>query len=94
MRERSCPGGPDATPAAGVVHAEMELEGQTPVGDGDDPRPRRTIFSFVGPGMEDEGRCASAQSTDVVLGAETNVVDDRGGTHPVSYRPGTVPDPN
>ncbi len=43
-RVRWLVGGPDATPAVAVVHAKMELEGQADV---DDPRPRRTIFTFV-----------------------------------------------
>ena len=41
-------GAPDTPgPAVAVVHAKMRLEGQTPVGDVRDPRPRQTLFSFV-----------------------------------------------
>lgn len=85
-RVRWLVGGPDATPAAAVVHAKMALEGQTPVDDVDDPRPRRTIFTFVVRRTDEGWRCASAQNTDVVPGSETNVIDARGRMRSVSYR--------
>jgi hypothetical protein len=50
----------------------MKWEGQTPVEDVDDPRSRRTIFSFVVRRTDDGRRCTVAQNTDVVPGAETN----------------------
>ncbi len=46
-RVRWLVGGPDGTPAVAVVHAKMEMTGQTAVTDIDDPRPRRTVFTFV-----------------------------------------------
>ena len=87
-------GGPDADPAAAVVHAKMELTGQTAVADVDDPRPRRTIFTFVVRRTEDGWRCTAAQNTDVVPGSETNVIDDQGRMRAVSYRSGDPTAPN
>lgn len=87
-------GGPDASPAVAVVHAKMTLEGQTTVDEVNDPRPRRTIFTFVVRRTEDGWRCAAAQNTDVVPGAETNVIDDQGQIRSVSYRTGDPPKQN
>lgn len=69
-----------------VVHARMQLSGQRPAGDVDKPNVRRTIFSFVVHETPDGWRCASAQNTDIVPGAETNVIDEKGRLRPVSYR--------
>ncbi len=85
-RVRWLVGGPDATPAAAVVHAKMALEGQTAVADVDAPRSRRTIFTFVVRRTEDGWRCTAAQNTGVVPGSETNVIDDQGRIRSVSYR--------
>ncbi|HET7564819.1 MAG TPA: SgcJ/EcaC family oxidoreductase [Gemmatimonadaceae bacterium] len=71
-----------------VVHTRMHLEGQTSVEGIAQPQPRRTIFSFVVHRTADGWRCASAQNTDVVPGAETNVVDDEGRLRSVDYRRG------
>ena len=79
-------GGPDDDPAVAVVHARMELEGQTAVADVNDPR--RTILTLIVRRTDAGWRCASAQNTDVVPGAETNVIDDQGRMRSVSYRPG------
>ena len=79
-------GGPDITPAAAVVQAKMELTGQTAVADVDDPRPRRTIFTFVVRRTDAGWRCTAAQNTDVVLGSETNMIDHQGRMRSVSYR--------
>lgn len=69
-----------------VVHARMRLSGQRPVADIEKPRTRTTIFSFVVRATADGWRCASAHNTDVVPGAETNLIDDEGRLRPVSYR--------
>lgn len=69
-----------------VVHARMQLTGQTPVEGVESPRARRTIFSFVVHETPHGWRCASAQNTDVVPGAETNIIDDEGRFKSVSYR--------
>ena len=79
-------GGPAPDPAAAVVHAKMELEDQSAVADVDDPRPRRTIFTFVVRRADDGWRCTAARNTDVVPGAETNVIDDQGQMRSVNYR--------
>ena len=93
-RVRWLVGGPDAPSAAAVVHAKMTLEGQTAVADVGDPRPRRTIFTFVVRRTDDGWRCVAAQNTDVVPGAETNVIDDQGQMRSVSYRSDDLPDLN
>ena len=69
-----------------VVHAKMKLSGQTAAAGVDAPRTRRTIFSFVVHDTSEGWRCASAHNTDVVPGAETNLIDDEGRLRPVSYR--------
>lgn len=73
-------------PDIAVVHAKMKLSGQASAAGVDAPRTRRTIFSFVVHDTPEGWRCASAHNTDVVPGAETNVVDDAGRLRPVSYR--------
>lgn len=69
-----------------VVHARMRLRGQTPVGEVERPQARTTIFSFVVHRTPEGWRCASAQNTDVVPGAETNVIDASGRFRAVDYR--------
>lgn len=69
-----------------VVHARVHLEGQTPTGSIERPRPRMTIFSFVVHRTADGWRCVSAQNTDVVPGAETHVVDEDGRMGTADYR--------
>ena len=69
-----------------VVHARMQLEDQTPIGAVARPRARTNVFSFVVHRTGDGWRCASAHNTDVVPGAETNVVDEGGRLRPADYR--------
>ena len=69
-----------------VVHARMHLEGQTPVGAAVVPQPRTNIISFVVHRTPDGWRCASAHNTDVIPGAETNVVDEDGRLRWADYR--------
>lgn len=70
-----------------IVHAKMRLTGQTPIEGAGRPRPRRTIFSFTVQRREDgTWSCASAHNTDVVPGAETNMIDEEGRFRHVSYR--------
>ena len=71
-----------------VVQARMHLEGQTPVGDVERPRARMNVFTFVARRGPDGWRCAAAHNTDVVPGAETNVVDEAGRFRGADYRPG------
>lgn len=73
-------------PGLALVHARMRLAGQTPVADVAEPGERRNIFSFVvrqGPGG---WLCVSAHNTDVVPGAETNIVDQEGHLAGADYR--------
>lgn len=76
--------------AACVVHAKMKLEGQSAVGDVEAPGVRRNLFSFVVRRSDDRWTCASAHNTDVVPGAETNVVGPDGTMQSVSYRTGSA----
>lgn len=69
-----------------VVHARMRLKGQTPVDDVEAPGVRTTVFTFVVRRGPDGWQCAAAQNTDVVPGAETHVVDDRGQLRAADYR--------
>lgn len=71
--------------AIAVVHARMQLTDQSPV-DGVEPGPRRTILSFVVHRTGEGWRCASAHNTDIVPGAETNIIDAEGRLKSVSYR--------
>jgi len=69
-----------------VVHARMTLAGQSPVNEISEPRQRSNVMSFVVHRMTEGWRCASAHNTDVVPGAETNVVNDQGQLRSVTYR--------
>ncbi|MDX1439825.1 MAG: SgcJ/EcaC family oxidoreductase [Rubricoccaceae bacterium] len=69
-----------------VVHARMKLSGQTPVEDVREPSPRQTIFSFVLHQSNGSWRCVSAHNTDVVPGAETNLIDEEGAFRSANYR--------
>lgn len=72
-----------------VVHAKMRLSGQTPTGGTDRALIRQNIFSFVVHRLENgTWSCASAHNTDVVPGAETNIIDEEGHFRHVSYRRG------
>lgn len=73
-----------------VVHAQMTLSGQTPVGDIRTPGTRTTIFSFVVHSTGGRWQCAAAQNTDVIPHMETNVVGDDGRFRPANYRTGRV----
>lgn len=69
-----------------VVHARMSLEGQTPIGEVANPKPRANLFSFVVHRGPDGWSCASAQNTDIVPGMETNIISDDGQLRSVNYR--------
>lgn len=71
-----------------IVHARMRLAGQTPIGGTERPQPRTNVFSFVVHRTPEGWRCASAHNTDVVPGAETNVVDESGRIRSVDYSQG------
>ena len=67
-----------------VVHARMTLSGQTDLGD--KAHTRRTIFSFTVRRSGDAWYCASAQNTDIVIGAETLIRTASGELRPADYR--------
>jgi uncharacterized protein (TIGR02246 family) len=69
-----------------VVHARMRLTGQTPPAEGERPRPRTTLFSFVVHRTGGRWSCASAHNTDVVPGMETNLAGSDGTFRAVDYR--------
>ena len=69
-----------------VVHALVALEGQSAGGGVESPGARRTVFTFVMRRGGDGWRCAAAQNTDVVSGAETHVRDTDGTLRPADYR--------
>lgn len=80
-------GTPDgAEKAACVVHAKMELAGQSPVGDIEKPGTRRNLFSFVVRRTDGIWVCVSAHNTDIAPGSETNVVGSDGKMRSVSYQ--------
>ena len=75
-----------------VVHARMRLTGQTPIDGVKHPGARTNVFSFVVRRTPDGWRCAAAHNTDVVPGAETNVIGEDGRLRPADYRPDAPPE--
>ena len=69
-----------------LVHAKMMLTEQTPKTGVDVPSIRQNIFSFVAEKREDHWICVSAHNTDIIPGAETNIVDEEGKMKSISYR--------
>jgi len=67
-----------------IVHARMQLTGQTSLKD--KAGIRKNILTFVVRWHMDHWLCVSAQNTDIVIGAETNFRDATGLLHPVDYR--------
>ncbi|MEX0723117.1 MAG: SgcJ/EcaC family oxidoreductase [Gracilimonas sp.] len=69
-----------------VVHARMRLKNQSPKGEVKTPSLRQNIFSFVVQKFEDSWLCVSAHNTDIIPGAETNIIDEDGNFRSVNYR--------
>lgn len=69
-----------------VVHARMRLKNQTRKGEVETPSLRQNIFSFVVQKQDDHWLCVSAHNTDIVPGAETNIIDEEGNFKSVNYR--------
>lgn len=69
-----------------VVHARMRLKDQTPKGSIETPALRQNLISFVVQKQEDIWICVSAHNTDIVPGAETNIIDEDGNFRSVNYR--------
>jgi uncharacterized protein (TIGR02246 family) len=73
-----------------VVHARLNLSGQTPIASIKRPGSRANIFSFVVHRVGETWLCASAHNTDVVPQMETNVIDDDGAFRAANYQSGRV----
>lgn len=69
-----------------VVYARMHLKNQTQKGDVETPSLRYTIFSFVVQKVDRYWICVSAHNTDIIPGAETNIIDEEGKFKSVNYR--------
>lgn len=69
-----------------VVHARMRLKGQTKKGEVEIPSVRQNIFSFLVQKFDEHWLCVSAHNTDIVPGAETNIIDEKGNFNSISYR--------
>lgn len=69
-----------------VVHARMRLMNQTPPKENEAPSIRQNIFSFVVKKLGERWICESAHNTDIIPGAETNLVDENGKLKSVNYR--------
>ncbi|MGN8225588.1 YybH family protein [Gracilimonas sp. BCB1] len=69
-----------------VVHARMRLKNQTPKGEVNTPSLRQNIFTFVVQKLESSWICVSAHNTDIIPGAETNIIDEEGEFKSVNYR--------
>lgn len=69
-----------------VVHARMRLKNQTPKGKVETPQLRQNVFSFVVQKTGEYWQCVSAHNTDIVPGAETNIIDEDGNFSSVNYR--------
>lgn len=68
---------------AAVVHCRFHLSGQT-APDGGKANPRSTIIVFVLTKVRDHWQAVTAQNTDIVPGAETQL--NTGGLKPADYR--------
>lgn len=69
-----------------VVHARMRLKNQTPKVEVNTPSLRQNIFTFVVQKMGSHWICVSAHNTDIIPGAETNIIDEEGNFRSVNYR--------
>ncbi len=69
-----------------IVHARMHLSGQTSHDGVKSPGTRTNIFSFAVRSTSEGWKCASAHNTDVVPGAETNIIDADGSMRSTDYR--------
>ncbi len=69
-----------------VVHAKMRLKDQTAKGEVKQPQLRQNIFTFVAQKTKEGWKCVAAHNTDIVPGAETNIVNEDGQVNSISYR--------
>ena len=68
-----------------VVHARMRLKNQTPSKNNEPTSIRQNMFSFVVKKLTDKWICESAHNTDIIPGADTNLVDENGMLKSVKY---------
>lgn len=68
-----------------LVHAKMHLRGQSTDRRTEQPEDRYNLFSFVVMRQSEGWECVSAHNTDIIPGAETNIVKDGTLTH-TNYR--------
>ena len=68
-----------------VVHARMRLSGQTEH-SGKKAKTRQNLFTFVVQQIEERWVCVSAHNTDIVPGAETNILTEDNRLKNVDYR--------
>ena len=71
-------------PEIAIIHARMSLVGQTEKNG--EAAQRQNLFLFVARKNGGEWLCESAQNTDIVIGAETNIRNADGHLQPVNYR--------
>ncbi|MDX3916923.1 MAG: SgcJ/EcaC family oxidoreductase [Pseudosphingobacterium sp.] len=68
-----------------IVHARMQLSGQTPK-EQTSAGMRHNQFLFVVRKHDNRWLCVSAQNTDIVIGAETHIRNQQGELMPADYR--------
>lgn len=68
-----------------IVHARIRIIGQTR-NKVENPLWRETMFLFVARRSNGQWLVESAQNTDIALGGETNIRDEKGRLMPVSYQ--------
>lgn len=74
------------TDTIAVAHAKMRLSEQSSNDSVSNPKLRQNIFTFVVQQFENGWLCVSAHNTDIVPGAETNIVSEDSKIKSVSYR--------
>lgn len=68
-----------------VIHARVRVTGQTE-NEVEKSGFRETMFLFVVRKVNGEWLCESAQNTDIVVGMQTNIRDEKGELKPTSYK--------
>ena len=69
-----------------VVNARMLLTGQSGFQEIEQPGKRRNLFTFVMQRIDENWICVAAHNTDIIPGAETQVVDKDGKIGSADYR--------
>ncbi len=76
----------ELTSDVSIVHSKMRLKNQTGKGNVEQPKLRQNIFTFVVQRFNHEWKCVAAHNTDIVPGAETNIINSDGEMKSISYR--------